>query len=61
MKLNPSGNVPVLVDGDTLVADSFAILMVSYNIPIFYISIPFYQLILLHFLSHSSIFPFHSI
>ena len=32
MKLNPSGNVPVLVDGDTLVADSFAILMVSYNI-----------------------------
>ena len=60
MKLNPSGNVPVLVDGDTLVADSFAILMVSYNIPIFYISIPFYQLIL-HFLSHASIFPFHSI
>ena len=52
--LNPSGNVPVLVDGDTLVADSFAILMVSYNIPIFYISIPFYQLIL-HFLYYSSI------
>ena len=56
IKLNPSGNVPVLVDGDTLVADSFAILMVSsYNIPIFfYISIPFYQLIL-HFLYYSSI------
>ncbi|KAM2341286.1 hypothetical protein ACFX1X_020637 [Malus domestica] len=26
-KLNPVGYVPVLVDGDTLVADSFAILM----------------------------------
>lgn len=56
IKLNPSGNVPVLVDGDTLVADSFAILMVSsYSIPIFfYISIPSYQLIL-HFLYYSSI------
>lgn len=28
IKLNPSGNVPVLVDGDTVVADSLAILMV---------------------------------
>ncbi|KAM4126252.1 hypothetical protein ACB094_01G373700 [Castanea mollissima] len=27
IKLNPSGNVPVLVDGDTVVADSLAILM----------------------------------
>nr|POF00750.1 glutathione s-transferase zeta class [Quercus suber] len=28
IKLNPIGNVSVLVDGDTIVADSFAILMV---------------------------------
>lgn len=33
LKLNPIGYVPVLVDGDITLADSFAILMVRYFMP----------------------------
>ncbi|KAL0375892.1 UNVERIFIED_CONTAM: Glutathione S-transferase zeta class [Sesamum calycinum] len=32
LKLNPLGSVPVLVDGDITVADSFAILLASFLI-----------------------------
>lgn len=31
LKLNPVGQVPALIDGDTVIADSFAILMASFS------------------------------
>ncbi|XP_043813771.1 glutathione S-transferase zeta class isoform X2 [Manihot esculenta] len=36
LKLNPIGYVPVLVDGDIVISDSFAILMVSFAFSLFF-------------------------
>lgn len=40
MNLNPIGYVPVVVDGDVVVSDSFAILMVSHSFAVLVVTCP---------------------
>lgn len=43
LKLNPLGYVPTLVDGDAVIADSFAILMVRFSCAVPFECVTFYH------------------